>query len=154
MKGPYQCYYMSLYFVIFDFTGYMNTTHFSQNSFINEILRLFTFCPYSKSITESTWKCVTTLVKKTICVKILLHANIWARKAALVRNYFPKCNNFHLNSSWLSLWFSDIDQINVGVPFRTVNYQCLLTFTYPSVSIPCFNMNGSGCCLKIQSEIC
>ncbi len=39
---------------------YINPTHFSQNSFVNEILFLFTCCPYSINVTESTWKYVTT----------------------------------------------------------------------------------------------
>ncbi len=36
-----------------------------QNIF--EILCLFTFCPDSVKVTESSWKCVTTLVKKKFC---------------------------------------------------------------------------------------
>ncbi len=53
------------------------------------------------NITESSWKCVTTLFKKSICVKTLLQANIWARRAALVRNYFSGRNDFGLSGSWL-----------------------------------------------------
>ncbi len=48
-----------------------------------------------------------TLVKKNICVKILLHTNIQARKAALQRNNFSRHNNFHLNGSSLSHSLSD-----------------------------------------------
>ncbi len=36
-----------------------------------------------------------------VCVKILLHTNIPARKAALGRNYFSRRNNFGLYGSWL-----------------------------------------------------
>ncbi len=64
---------------------------------------------------------MTVLVKNSICVKILLHANIQAGKAALVRNYFSRRNNFFLNSFWflapLSLTCSEIfDQINADGP--------------------------------------
>ncbi len=87
IKGPYQCYHMLLSFV--------NIGHaFSRNTFIYEKSGLFTFCQYSVNVTQSAWKCVTILGNKNICVKILLHANIQARKAALVRNYFSRCNNF------------------------------------------------------------
>ncbi len=51
IKGPYQCFYMSLSFVNI---GNINPTHFPQNSFICEILCLFRFCPYSINVTEST----------------------------------------------------------------------------------------------------
>ncbi len=103
--GPHQCYYMSLFFVNISYIGYINPNHFYQNSFICEIWCLFTFSSYSLNITKNTWKCVM-LVKKNICVRILLHANIQARKAALVRNYFSRRNNFHLNSSQVPLSFS------------------------------------------------
>ncbi len=77
-----------------------------------------------------------TLVKKNVCVKILLHANIQVRLAALVRNYFSRCNNFDLHGSRLSLSFSCsaiFDQINTDVLFRRVNYLYLATFTCPVV---------------------
>ncbi len=48
-----QCYYMLLSAVNISHTG-INPSHFSQNSFIHEILRLFTFCPYSVNVTENT----------------------------------------------------------------------------------------------------
>ncbi len=62
LKEPYQCYFLP--FVIIGHIGYRNLAHFSQNIFISEILCLFTFCPYSINVTESTWKCVTMLVKR------------------------------------------------------------------------------------------
>ncbi len=43
----------------------------------------------------------TKLRKWGNVLKILLSANVWARKAALVRNYFSRRNNFHLSCSWL-----------------------------------------------------
>ncbi len=57
---------------------------FNSNNFIHDISCLLTSCPYSIKATESTWKCVPDLVKKNVCVKILLYANIQMRKAALV----------------------------------------------------------------------
>ncbi len=85
------------------------------------------------NVTESTLKRVT-LVKKNVCVKIPLHACIRARKAALVWNYFSRCNNFFcLNMSELSTP-SNFD----------VSY---------TVSIACFNTSGSEWGLKMQSEI-
>ncbi len=86
-KGPYQCDYMPLSFVNIAHIGYINPVHFPQSSFFYEILRLFTFCSFSINVIERTYKFVT-LGKKNVCVKIILHANIRARKAALVRNYF------------------------------------------------------------------
>ncbi len=74
---------------------------------------------------------MTTLVKKNICVKILLSASIRARKAALVRNYFSRRNNFCLNS--LSLLPNHFDQINADVLCRRVNYRYLATFMCPVV---------------------
>ncbi len=74
---------------------------FSRNSFIYQIWCLFTFCPYSINITQSNWKCATTLVKKNVCDKIFLHACIQARRAALVRNYFSGRNNFGFHGSKL-----------------------------------------------------
>ncbi len=120
VKGASQCHYMSFFFVKMGHIGHINPAHFPPNIFIFEIWCWFTFCPYSRNITESSWKCVTALVKKNICVKILPHANIPARKAALVRNY--------------SLIHSVIfDQINADVLFRRVNYLWLATFTCPIV---------------------
>ncbi len=83
---------------------------------------VFTFCPYSVNVTERSWKCVT-LIKKSVCVKILLCANIQVRKAALVRNCFSRHNNFRLLDFPLSLSFSlslsaIFDQINTDVLFR------------------------------------
>ncbi len=103
---------------------------FSQNSFIYEIWRLFTFFPYSINITGSILKCVT-LVKTNVCVKILLYASTRPRKTALVGNYFYWRINFHFNSSPLSLSLSHLaisDQINANVFFRRANYLYLATF--------------------------
>ncbi len=66
LKGPYQCYCMSLSFVNISHIGYINPTHSSQNSFLCEILCLFTFCPCSVNVTESIWKCVTVIVKDPV----------------------------------------------------------------------------------------
>ncbi len=137
LKGASQRSYTPLSFINFGHIGDTNPAHFPQNSFIYAIWCLFTFCPYSINVTESSWKCVTTLVKKNICVKILLHANIPARKAALGRNYFSRRNNFGLHGSRLpslSLSRSAIfDQINTDVLFRRVNYLYLATFMCPIV---------------------
>ncbi len=59
-----------------------------------------------------------------LCVKILLHSNIQAKKAALVRNYFSRRNYFGLNGSWLpSLSCLVIfEELNTDVLFRRVNY--------------------------------
>ncbi len=54
VKGPYRCYYMSLFIVSICHLGYVNPTHFSQRSFIYEISCLFIFCLYSINSTEST----------------------------------------------------------------------------------------------------
>ncbi len=71
---------------------------------------------------------------KNVGVKILLHADIPARKAARGRNYFSRRNNFGLHSSSLSLSLSVIfDQINTDVLFRRVNYLYLATFMCPVV---------------------
>ncbi len=58
-------------------------------------------------------KCVMLVIMNN-CVKILLHANIWARKAARVRNYFSRRNNFGLGDSQLSSLSCSVifDQIN------------------------------------------
>ncbi len=119
---------MSLSFLNINDASYINPTCFSQECFIYKILCSFTFCPYTINVTESSWKCVTVLVKKNICVKIPFHT-IWARKAALVRNYFSRCNNFSLNGSWLlSLSRSVIfDQINTDIIFKWVHYYTLYT---------------------------
>ncbi len=77
----------------------------------------------------------TTLVKKNMCVKILPYANIQARKAAIVRNYFSRHNICCLNTSqlpYLSL-FVIFNQIKTG--------------------IPSFNMNDHEWGLKMQSEM-
>ncbi len=128
LKGPHQCYYMSLSFVNTGHVGYKNPKYFSQNSFICELSCLFTFCPYSINVTENTWN-VWHIVKKSICVKILLHTNIQARKAALVRNYFSRRNNFCLKRSQLpSLSCSVIfDQININILIRRANNLYLAT---------------------------
>ncbi len=80
---------------------------------------------------------------------------IQTRKAALVRNYFSRHNNFGLHGSWLpSLSHSAIfDQIYTDVVFTRVNYLYLTTFTCPIVSVPCFYMNDSERDLKMQPEI-
>ncbi len=39
------------------------------------------------------------MIEKNVCIKILLHANIRAKTAALMRNYFSRRNNFHLYGS-------------------------------------------------------
>ncbi len=74
-------------------------------------------------------------LKNNVHIKILLHANIRARKAALVRNYFTRRNNFRLNCSCLpSLSHSVIfDQIKTYVLFRRVKYIYQATFTCPIV---------------------
>ncbi len=63
-------------------------------------------------------------LKKNVCVKIVLHAKIQARKEAIARNYFPRRTNFCLCSSRLpSLSCSVIfDQIHADILFRRVNY--------------------------------
>ncbi len=126
LKGPYQCSYMSFSVVNTDHIGHINPAHFSPSNFIYEIWCFFTFCPYSINVTESSWKCVTTLLKKKVCVKILLHADIRAGKAALFFTIFPSVITF------MSLPHSAIfDQINADVLFRRVNYLYLATFTCP-----------------------
>ncbi len=115
---------------------YTNPIHFSQNSFISEISCLFTLCPYSVNVTQSTWKCVVTLVKQNICVKIHLDANIQARKAALVRNYFSRRNNFCINLFLALLSLSRLaifNKINTDALFSGVIYLHLATFTFPIV---------------------
>ncbi len=72
--------FKGLSFINIGHIGHINPDNFSQNSFIYEIRCLLTFYPYSVNLTESSWKCVTALVEKNICVNILLHANIPARK--------------------------------------------------------------------------
>ncbi len=64
LKGSYQCCCVSLLFVNIGHIGYINLTRFSQKSFIYEIQCLFTFCLYLINITESSWKCMTTLAKR------------------------------------------------------------------------------------------
>ncbi len=63
--------------------------------------------------------------------------NIGAGKAAHVRDYFSRRNNFHLNSpGLLSLSLSQsvmFDQINAEVLCRRVNYLYLATFLCPVV---------------------
>ncbi len=71
LEGASQCSHMWLTFANIDHIGYINLVHFFKNSSIYEIWCLFTHCPYSINITESSSKCVT-LVKKNICVKITL----------------------------------------------------------------------------------
>ncbi len=63
--------------------GNINSAHFFQNSFIYEISCLLTFCACSLNIIESSWKYVKMLAKKNVCIKIPLHTNIRARKAAI-----------------------------------------------------------------------
>ncbi len=95
---------------------------------------LFTFCPYSIKCTESTWKRVTTLVEKNVLFKILLHANIQARKAAHGRNYFSRHNNFVSVAPSFPLSHLPIfDQINSNVLFRRVNHLYLATVMRPIV---------------------
>ncbi len=55
VKGPNQCSYMSLSFVNIGHIGYTSPTHFSQSSFICEIIDicLFKFCPCSVKVTEN-----------------------------------------------------------------------------------------------------
>ncbi len=114
IKGPYQCYYISLFFVNNSHIGYPNPAHFCQDNIIYEI-------------------CVT-LVKKNICVKIRLCANIRARKAALVRNYFPGVITLVSKAPGTCLSrLAIFDQINADVLFRRVNYLYQATFTCPEV---------------------
>ncbi len=107
----------------------INPVHFSQNGFICEILCLSTCRPRSINVAESTWECVTALAKRNICVKILLHANIRARKAAVV-----------IQDSNHSVIF---DQIKAEILFRRVNHLYQATFTCPILFRYRFNMNGS-----------
>ncbi len=76
-----------------------------------------------------------TLVNKNICVKILFHANIRARKVAHLGNYFSRRNNFHLiDSRFPSLSCSVIfDQINADLLIRRVSYLYLITSMCPIV---------------------
>ncbi len=78
---------MSLSFVDISHIDYINPAHFPKMAL-------------SVNIIESG-KCVTTLVKKNVCVKFLRHPNIPAGKAVLGRNYFSRCNNFGLHGSQL-----------------------------------------------------
>ncbi len=120
--------------------GCINPIPYSQNSFIYEILCLFAFCLYLINITESTWKCVTRLVKKQttkknpICVKIL-HADVRDKKAALVRNYFFRRNYFCLCGSqrFPLSHLMILDQFKADVLFRRVKYPYLETFMCPIV---------------------
>ncbi len=66
------------------------------------------------------------LVQKNMWVKIILHANVRAMKAALVRHYFPRRSNFRLHASPLSL-SAIFDQINADGLFRRVNYLYVAT---------------------------
>ncbi len=153
LKGPYQCFYMSLSFVNIGHICYINPTHFSRNGFFHDISCLFTFCPDSINATSSTWKCVA-LIQKNVCVKILLHTNIRARKAELVRNYFLTFLTLVSTAPTYPLsHLTTFDQINADVSFRSVNYICLATFTCPTVFLPRFNTNGDKWGLKMQSEI-
>ncbi len=139
---------MSLSVVNISHTGYTNPAHFSQKSFNYEIWCLFTFCPYSINVIESTWKCVT-LVKKSIFVTILFHT----RKAALVRNYFSRSKDFCLHGSRLpSPPLSKIfDQINADILSGRVNYGNPATFTCPLVFLsPVSTWSEWG--LKMQSR--
>ncbi len=79
------------------------------------------------------------LVQKNVYVKILLHTNIPARKAALVRNYYFRRNNFGVHSFWLPFVSCSaiFDQIKAEILFKS-NFH--VSF---NVSVPCFNMNGS-----------
>ncbi len=75
---------------------------FPQSSFIYEISYLFTFCPYAINVPDSSWKCVTALVK--IRVKILLHVSIRVRKAALVRSVITSVSKAPCSPLSLSFW--------------------------------------------------
>ncbi len=129
--------------------GYPNPAHSSQISFICEITCLFTFCQHSINFKESPWKCVM-LVIKNVYVKILLHAHIQARMAPLVGNYLFRRNNFGLNDFpllhsgfWPNICRRSLWKEELPIPSNFhVSY---------SVSIPCFNINGSEWGLKIQS---
>ncbi len=79
--------------------------------------------------------------------KILLYVNIQAGKAALVRNYFSRRNNFHLNCYQLDQIYADVLFRKEELPIpRNIHISC-------SVSVPCFTMNGSEKGLKMQSDI-
>ncbi len=72
-----------------------------------------------------------TFIKRNVCAKILLHANIRARKAALKKTIFPGVIIF---VSTAPLSHSAIfDQINTGVLLRRVNYLYLANFKFPIV---------------------
>ncbi len=138
-KGPYHCYYMSLSIVNFGHKHYINPTHFFQNSFIYQILCLFTFCPYSINVTESAWKCVTMSVKKCFYMLIFMLG-----RQHLKGTIFPA----PLSLSFCNFWpnqhmYSLKGELPIPGNFH-VAY---------SVSISCFNMNGSEWGLKMQSEI-
>ncbi len=128
--------------------GYINPTHFPQNSFIYEISCQFTFCPDSINVLESSSKCVTVLVKKNNCAKICLDAMIQAIQATLVRNCFSRHSKRVISLSEI------FDQINADIPFRRVNYPYLATSTCNIVfPISHFNMNVREWGSKMQSEI-
>ncbi len=77
-------------------------TRLSQNAFNSETRSKSSKSGLKTSLeTKTNLEFYNTMVKKNICVKIPLHTNIWARKAELVRNYFPRRNNFCLCGSWL-----------------------------------------------------
>ncbi len=95
------------------------------------------------------------LIKNNICVKICLHTNIQARKAALVRHYFSRRNIFCLNNSRLPSPSRSVifDPINVDIlPKCEFPINSNFHVSY-SVSLPCFNMNGNYWALKMQSDI-
>ncbi len=134
LKGPYRYYYMSLSFVDIG------------HSF-PKISCLFTFGSYSINVTEKYLKVCAVWVKKNFCVKILLLANIWTSKAALVRNYFSR-RNVPLNSSRLP-------PLSLSVSFNQINAEVLFRrwITYNKQLLRCFNMIGSEWGLKMRSEI-
>ncbi len=101
---------MLLSFVNVSHIGYINLTHFSQSNFFYDIGFVHILAGLIGA-TESTLKCVTTLVERNVCVKILLHVRVGVWKAALRRNYFSRRNNFYRNDCpfflSLSLFFAE-----------------------------------------------
>ncbi len=82
------------------------------------------------------------LVKKEHVHKILLRANIRARKAALIRNYFFRRNNF---SQQPSVPLSSLQKGELPI---LSNFHL-----FYRISVPCLDINGSEWGFKMQSGI-
>ncbi len=116
---------MSLSFVNISHIGYINPTHFSKIALSTR----YRVCLHFAHIQYTSQKVPENVSQR------YFHANIWARKAALVRNYFFRRINFCLKGPQLpSLSRSAIfGHINADLLFRRVNYLYLATFTCPIV---------------------